>query len=53
MISEYDLESSRPESDLLDCISVRKDNGVTEFTPSEGLKMFRFRCLGFRRRFPS
>ena len=48
MISENDHESSA-ESDLLDCISVSKDNGVTGFTPSDRLNMFRFWCLGFQR----
>jgi hypothetical protein len=49
VISEYDHESSGPESDLLDCISVSKDDGVTRFTPSDGLIVFQFRCLGFQR----
>ena len=34
--------SSGPGSDLLDCINVSEANGVTRFTPSDGLKMLRF-----------
>ena len=52
VLSEHDDEelSWGPESDLLECISVSKGNGVTKFTPSDGLEMlrFRFRHLGFR-----
>ena len=49
VISEDDHESSGPESDLLDCISVSIDDWGTGFTPNDGLNMFRFRCLGFNR----
>jgi hypothetical protein len=37
-----------PESDLC-CISADKDDKATRLTPSKGLRMFRFRCLGCRR----
>jgi hypothetical protein len=49
VVSEYDHESSGSESDLLNCISVGNEHGMTGFTPSDGLEMFRFRCLGFWR----
>ena len=39
-----------PESELLNCISMDKYNKATRLTPSEGLRMFGFRCLGFRRK---
>ena len=45
VLSEHEHEelSWGPESDLLECISVSKGNGVTKFTPSDGLEMLRFR----------
>jgi len=49
VISEDDHESSRPESDLLECISVSQDDGVTAFTPYDGLIVFRFRFMELQR----
>ena len=42
--------NSGPERCLLDCISVSKDNRLTRFTPSDGLKMFWLWCMYLRLR---